>query len=210
VVLNWFGDSLDGTLARYRKIERHNYGFYIDHAVDSLDEVLVFLALGLSPYVRMELAGLALVAYLLMSIQVFLYNQVKSVFQISFARIGPTEIRCLMILSNTLVFFIGNPTVRTIAGIFTFYDFVMVFLSLLLFGGFIVITILRARELEAFDTTLLAQKAAREAHKVEREERRAERKRSKLILKNRRRKDRGAEIVGVVNINAANQGKVRR
>ena len=123
VVLNWFGDSLDGTLARYRKIERSNYGYFIDHAVDALDEVLIFLALGISPYVRMELAGLALVSYLLLSIQSFLYSQVSGVFQISFIRIGPTEMRCIMILSNTVVFFIGNPIGGDRAGYLYFVRF---------------------------------------------------------------------------------------
>lgn len=190
VVLNWFGDSLDGTLARHRKIERSNYGFYIDHAVDSVDEVLVFLALGLSPYVRMELAGLALVAYLLMSIQVFLYSQVKGVFQISFARIGPTEIRCVMILANMLVFYVGNPVFTMSMGSFTLYDFVAIILSLSLFGAFIVMTIIRARELAAFDERQLAIKAQREERRQAKQATRAERVAAKASRRSRKpRKD---------------------
>ncbi len=194
VVLNWFGDSLDGTLARYRKIERSNYGYYIDHAVDSLNEVLIFLALGLSPYVRMELAGLALVAYLLMSIQVFLYSQVKSVFQISFARIGPTEIRVVMILANALVFFIGNPTVKTRFGLFTMYDFVIVLISMLLFGAFIVMTIIRARELAAYDTRLLTIKQMRDQRKAARAELRAERAAMKAAHRQRKLRERQPSV----------------
>ncbi len=189
VVLNWFGDSLDGTLARYRKIERSNYGFYIDHAVDLLNEVLVFLALGISPYVRMELAGLALVAYLLMSIQVFLYTQVKGVFQISFASLGPTEIRVVMILANIFVFYVGNPTITTIFGIFTMYDFVIIFISLFLFGAFIVMTIIRARELAAYDTGLLALKAERERRKALRATLRADRAALKAARRSRKVKE---------------------
>ena len=60
-VINWFGDSLDGTLARYRHIERPKYGFFIDHTMDALSEVLVVAGLGLSPYVSFEIAMLALV-----------------------------------------------------------------------------------------------------------------------------------------------------
>lgn len=204
VVLNWFGDSLDGTLARYRKIERSNYGYFIDHAVDALDEVLIFLALGISPYVRMELAGLALVAYLLLSIQSFLYSQVRGVFQISFIRIGPTEIRCVMILSNAFVFFVGNPTVATGLGLFTVYDFVLIFICMLLFGAFIVTTIIHARELAAYDTELLAQKIVREKIKAERAARRAEAKAIKLAHKARRQKDRPA-IPGVVRVKLPDQ-----
>jgi len=195
VLINWFGDSLDGTLARYRKIERSNYGYYIDHAVDSLNEVLIFLALGISPYVRMELAGLALVAYLLMSIQVFLYSQVKGVFQISFARIGPTEIRGVMILANALVFYIGNPIVSTRFGLFTLYDFLIMMISLLLFGAFIVMTILRARELAALDTHLLAIKADRERRRAERAALRAERAALKAARRLRKVKQRGSAAV---------------
>ena len=58
-ILNWFGDSLDGTLARYRKIERPRYGFFVDHIIDAISEVLVFIGLGLSPYLRFDLAMIA-------------------------------------------------------------------------------------------------------------------------------------------------------
>jgi phosphatidylglycerophosphate synthase len=203
VALNWFGDSLDGTLARYRKIERSNYGYFIDHAVDALDEVLIFLALGISPYVRMELAGLALVSYLLLSIQSFLYSQVSGVFQISFIRIGPTEMRVVMILSNTVVFFIGNPMVTTALGIFTMYDFVLIFISLLLFGAFIVMTILHARELAAYDTRLLEQKVVRDRIRAERAARRAEIKAAKIERRAHRLKDR-QRYPGIVNVKLNN------
>ena len=201
VVLNWFGDSLDGTLARYRKIERSNYGFYIDHAVDSLNEVLVFLALGISPYVRMELAGLALVAYLLMSIQVFLYTQVKGVFQISFASLGPTEIRVVMILANMFVFYVGNPTVTTIFGIFTMYDFVIMFISMFLFGAFIVMTIIRARELAAYDTGQLALKAERERRKALRATLRADRAALKAARRSRKVKEQQPSVSSTSGVN---------
>ena len=60
-VVNWFGDSLDGTLARYRKIERPRYGYFVDHTVDSFNEFLIIMGLGLSPYVRFDVACLALI-----------------------------------------------------------------------------------------------------------------------------------------------------
>ncbi|MEJ5314948.1 MULTISPECIES: CDP-alcohol phosphatidyltransferase family protein [Anaerolinea] len=175
VLLNWFGDSLDGTLARYRKIERSNYGYYIDHAVDAVSEALVFMGLGLSPYVRVEFAMLALITYLMMSIQVFLYSQVKGVFQISFLRLGPTEVRGIMILSNIFVFYVGNPTFSSLLGSFTLYDLVALFIALLLFSAFIIVTIIHARELAAYDENILRQRAEREARKAERAARKAER-----------------------------------
>ncbi len=95
LLLNWFGDSLDGTLARYRKIERPRYGFYIDHAVDALNTVLIILGIGLSPYLKFELASMALIGYLLLSILVYLNTHVSGVFKITFSRLGPTEARRL-------------------------------------------------------------------------------------------------------------------
>src|SRR5512140_709891 len=71
-VLNWFGDSLDGTLARVRQIERPRYGYFIDHVVDTLAEVLVFVGVGLSPYVDLTLALLTLIGYLMVSNFVFI------------------------------------------------------------------------------------------------------------------------------------------
>ena len=71
-VINWFGDSLDGTLARYRQIERPKYGFFVDHTVDSFNEVLIVIGLGLSPYVSFNIACLGLIGYLLMSILVYI------------------------------------------------------------------------------------------------------------------------------------------
>lgn len=130
-VLNWFGDSLDGTLARVRKIERPRYGFFVDHMIDSVDEILIFLGLGLSPFVNFNLACIALIVYMLMSIFVYLGTYVNGVFRISYAGIGPTETRVLAILANTLVFFTGNPLVHLPFASPTLYD-ILVFLIIIL------------------------------------------------------------------------------
>jgi len=90
LIMNWFGDSLDGTLARYRNIERPKYGFFVDHIVDALDEVLVFLGLGLSPYIDFRIATLALIGYMLMSVLVYVDTIVTGKFRISYAKLGPT------------------------------------------------------------------------------------------------------------------------
>jgi archaetidylinositol phosphate synthase len=106
-VINWFGDSLDGTLARYRHIERPRYGFYIDHVVDAVSEVLVFTGLGLSPYVSFNVAMVALVGYMLLSVLVYLLTYLVGIFQLSYGKLGPTEVRVLAILMNTSMFFFG-------------------------------------------------------------------------------------------------------
>jgi len=109
-VLHWWGDSLDGTLARVRDIRRERYGFYVDHQCDAVSAVLIFASLGLSPLMPFGIALLVLVGYLLMMIMVNLVTITRDVFKISFGRLGPTEARILMIAANTAVFFLGNPT----------------------------------------------------------------------------------------------------
>lgn len=108
--INWFGDSLDGTVARFRHIERPTYGFVVDHIVDAVTTALIFLGFGVSPYVRFDIACLALIAYQLLTIQTGLRLAACGEFRISYGKIGPTELRVLVIIGNTLLFFLGNPT----------------------------------------------------------------------------------------------------
>lgn len=146
-VLNWFGDSLDGTLARIRHIERPRYGYFVDHTIDAFSEVLVFLGLGLSPYLNFKVASIALIGYMLLSVLVYITTYVNGVFRISYIRLGPTEMRLTAILANTVVFFIGNPLVKLPFGTYTFYDLVVSVLAMLFFGAFAVMVITQAREL---------------------------------------------------------------
>jgi phosphatidylglycerophosphate synthase len=146
-ILNWFGDSLDGTLARTRKIERPKYGFFVDHTIDAMSEVLVFLGIGFSPYVDFKIACLALVGYMLVSNLVYITTYVKGVFRISYIKIGPTEMRVLAVITNTVVFFIGNPMINLSFTVISLYSLVALGVSLLLFGGFVVMAIIQAGEL---------------------------------------------------------------
>ena len=149
--VNWFGDSLDGTLARYRKIERPKYGFFIDHVVDAYNEVLVFLGLAVSPFVRFELATLALIGYLLLSILVYITTCVMGEFRISYGKLGPTEARLIAVSANILVFFVGNPKIKLLGVTTTVYDW----LAILVIGILAIIlattTISRARSLSKLD-----------------------------------------------------------
>jgi len=167
-LLNWFGDSLDGTLARHRQIERPLYGFFVDHAIDSLSMVLIFCGLGLSPYVRFEFALLALVGYLLLSVYTYLVTYVNGVFRISFAGLGPTEIRTIAILINTIVFFSGNDMVAVnlpIPGPFTVFDLALLVLAAVMFIAFIVVSVVTALDLEKKDTEKLLRRQQKEAQK---------------------------------------------
>jgi archaetidylinositol phosphate synthase len=160
-VINWFGDSLDGTLARYRNIQRPRYGFFIDHTVDAVIEIMIVLGLGLSPYVRFDLAALALVGYLLLSVMVYIQQIVTNEFRISYGKLGPTEVRVIVILANALIFFFGNPQVPWFNGMFTLYDLVVMVVILIMAVIFVVNTLSKGRELSRQDN--LARLAAGES-----------------------------------------------
>ncbi|HEY5981840.1 MAG TPA: CDP-alcohol phosphatidyltransferase family protein [Anaerolineales bacterium] len=141
-VVNWFGDSLDGTLARFRHVERPVYGFFLDHTVDAIVEVMIFLGMGLSPHISYLSASLALIGYLLLSVLVYVRTSVVGEFKISYGRLGPTEIRVLAILLNVWMFYGGvRVWAATLPGGFHVaispYDVVMGVIALLLYSFFI-------------------------------------------------------------------------
>ena len=147
-VINWVGDSLDGTLARFRLIERPKYGFFLDHTLDAIGQVLIFLGLGASPYVDLRIASLALIGYLLMSILVYVNTIVNGEFRIAYLKLGPTEMRVIAILANTLIFFIGNPAVTLpYVGPVVIFDILVSVIAAILIGGFLGVTFIRVREL---------------------------------------------------------------
>ena len=101
-IINWYGDSLDGTLARVRKTQRPIYGYYIDHTIDAINEVMIFVGVGLSGLMHLNIALLALVMYFLMTINVSINAHLKKEFKLTYAKMGPTEFRIIMIVINTL------------------------------------------------------------------------------------------------------------
>ena len=101
-IINWYGDSLDGTLARVRKTQRPIYGYYIDHTVDAINEVLIFVGVGLSGLMHLETALFILVMYFLMTINVSINAHLKKEFKLTYAKMGPTEFRIVAIMINTL------------------------------------------------------------------------------------------------------------
>lgn len=105
-ILNWYGDSLDGTLARVRKQQRPIYGFFIDHTVDCINESFMIIGIGMSPFMQFDIAILCLVAYLLISVYVYISAHLKGEFKLTYGKMGPTELRVIMIIVNTLWFFI--------------------------------------------------------------------------------------------------------
>ena len=104
LAVNWFGDSLDGTLARVRQQQRPRYGFYVDHIIDSIGATAMMGGLALSGYMHPVIASGLLVAFLLLSIQSYLATYTLGEFHLSFWRFGPTELRVLLAASNLAVF----------------------------------------------------------------------------------------------------------
>jgi len=105
LVVNWFGDSLDGTLARVRNKTRPRYGFYVDHVVDAFSTFFLLGGMALSGYMTPLIALGALIAYLMINIEVYLATYTLGTFHLSFMKFGPTELRLLFIIGNTVVFF---------------------------------------------------------------------------------------------------------
>jgi len=108
LLVNWFGDSLDGTLARVRNAQRPIYGFFIDHSIDGLTVFAICVGAGLSPYINFAVAMLVLAGYLLLSVLTYINTYLKWEFKITYYKLGPTEFRLIVILINTL--FIYYPT----------------------------------------------------------------------------------------------------
>ena len=113
-VINWYGDSLDGTLARVRKQQRPIYGYYLDHTMDAVNEFIMFIGAGLSPFFDLELALVAYALYLMITLNVSINAHLKSEFRLTYAKLGPTEFRIIVIIINTLLYFFWDNICGTI------------------------------------------------------------------------------------------------
>ena len=136
--VNWVGDSLDGTLARYRKIERPRFGFYIDHSVDAVTEFLTIIGIGMSPYLRLDVAAFAMIGYLLMSVHVYIRTAVDGVFKISFGTFGPTEMRVIIVLVNIAIMAAEGWFLTPLFGQLLPFDVIGIVLAIALSGVFLV------------------------------------------------------------------------
>ena len=104
--INWFGDSMDGSLARVRGTQRKIYGFFIDHNVDVINETIMFISVGVSPLVNMSFAMFALVAYLMLSVYVYIDCHLKGEMRLTYSGLGPTEFRLLLVITNICFIYI--------------------------------------------------------------------------------------------------------
>ncbi|WP_422014694.1 CDP-alcohol phosphatidyltransferase family protein [Reyranella sp.] len=116
LIVNWFGDSLDGAVARRRRAERPRYGFFLDQSVDVLSQFLFAIGLGLSGFVSMEVAAIGLATYLMMTAQSLLRAEVSRTFHLASAGFGLTEVRCLLLAMNA-AFYLKPPQRFDLAGL---------------------------------------------------------------------------------------------
>jgi archaetidylinositol phosphate synthase len=127
IAVNWFGDSVDGNLARVRGIERPAYGFFIDNATDVFEYAVFALGWALSGYVQWELVFAMLAAFYMVMLLGLIKAQVTHVVDIAFGRIGMTEIRLEFILGNVVLFYLP-PQQFSIAGVSATYPNLVVIL----------------------------------------------------------------------------------
>ncbi len=120
IALNWFGDSLDGTVARIRNRQRPRYGFYVDHMIDTFGAASLMCGLAISGYLHWQVAIAMLIAFLVLSIEVYLATYTLGNFQLSYWKFGPTEIRILLAIGNLVLFF--RPTVHVLGSPYRLFD----------------------------------------------------------------------------------------
>ncbi len=158
LLVNWYGDSLDGTLARVHNCQRPIYGYYLDHTVDCINEGLMFIGAGLSPFLHLDFALLAFAIYLVLTINVSINAHLKGEFRLTYIKLGPTEFRLLIVLANTLL--IAIPALPAISNTHTLLghavtmrilDYVAIVIIALMSLIYLATTISDARKYAAID-----------------------------------------------------------
>ena len=152
LVLNWFGDSFDGSIARYRKKTRPNYGYYIDKIIDAVVVMIFALGIGLSGFVKIEIALLLACAYFSLMLHVDLVVYVQNKAQTSFGPLGPTEVRIIGIILTVIMYFIPVHYYDFYGHWLTQYDFSIFGLSVIMFIVLFVSIARKGLELHKEDT----------------------------------------------------------
>ncbi|MDR3494366.1 MAG: CDP-alcohol phosphatidyltransferase family protein [Ancalomicrobiaceae bacterium] len=149
LLMHWLGDSLDGTLARVRGIERPRYGFFLDQSIDTVGNLLIAVGIGLSPWARLDIALLVLAAYHMLSIYVFVRSIVSREFHVALRGVGPTEMR-LGIFAMTLGIWLFGAPYHTVFDVdVTWCDLLMLLTFVGLLVLFVVEVACEARHLAA-------------------------------------------------------------
>ena len=151
MIINWFGDSFDGSIARYRNRTRPNYGYYIDHFLDAVALFILGLGMGYSAYIKLEYALFFVILYLIITEHVLLVNYVQRVFKYSIGAFGPTEVRIVACIVAIYQFFspIHSYTYKGLS--FTQYDVAIMFINVCMLLMIITSSYQKARELHKLD-----------------------------------------------------------
>ena len=196
-VINWFGDSLDGTLARYRHKERPNFGYFIDHSVDGFTAVCMFFGFGFAGMSSLLVAAFGAIGYLLMMITVYLKTHVTGVFEMTTIKIGPTELRILAIIFSLVHYFLKPaPVTLPFAGgeEIKLGTLVVGVIAAILFVYYVVETIRVGRRLAIEDGKRLERRLAKEAKAAEKEMKKMEKE-----LKKSSKKANGKNALGDIS-----------
>ena len=149
--LHWYADSLDGTLARVRHIEREKYGYFVDHITDAFSVFIICLGLGASPLMDLRVAMLLAVGYLLLNIYAHVAAYTRDLFILSYAKIGPTEVRIFIFFANLVLMF-WNPVVGKIFNVsLAAVDLAGLVLTVIFISLFIILGIKDAIKLDRLD-----------------------------------------------------------
>lgn len=150
-VLNWYADSLDGTLARVRHIERERYGYFVDHIADAFSTVVICLSFGLSPLMKIEIAMMLAIGYLLLNVYAHISAYTHGEFCISYMKFGPTEVRLSIILFNTIFFFWSGRVLQFRGEYLTIMDLGGLLFSVAFMAIFVVMSLKTAFYLDKLD-----------------------------------------------------------
>ena len=140
LAINWFGDSLDGTLARTRNKQRPRYGFYVDHIIDAFGILAILCGLALSGYMTWTIALSVLVVYFLISIDVYLATYTIGTFKLSFYKFSPTELRILLAIGNIRA--LSHPSAQLFGERYLFFDIGAV-VAMVLMGAVLIVSVTR-------------------------------------------------------------------
>lgn len=158
LALNWYGDSLDGTVARVRKTQRPIYGYFLDHNVDVLNEALVFIGAGLSPIISLPVALFVLSGYFAISIYTYICQVVKDEFRLTYGKMGPTEFRLVIQLLCICFMYVPALTAQhwpvsfgNEVFFFGIFDFIAMAIGLLLYILYLVSFVKDRRRLSVID-----------------------------------------------------------
>jgi phosphatidylglycerophosphate synthase len=152
-VIHWAADSLDGTLARVRHIERERYGFFVDHYSDTVAVFLICFGMGISPIMDLRIALLLIVGYYAMMTLVYLVSLSRDVFKISFAGLGPTEVRLAVVIVNIVVWWLDNPGIVIAGKSLTLFSAMGLIVLVVLAVFYVIFGEIERRKLAVLDPT---------------------------------------------------------